>query len=314
VCSSDLTVSRAQVPSGASTGRHEALELRDGPGGGYGGKSVRRAVAHVEGEIADAVRGFSVEDQRALDLRLCELDGTENKARLGANALLGVSVACARAAAAASGEPLWKRLAGDRRAVVPVPMVNILSGGLHAGGQLDFQDFLAVPHGFDTFAEALEAVVAVHRAAQELILAEGHVLTGVADEGGLGPRLESNEQALDLLSRAVERAGLRPGEQVSIALDIAASHFFEDGTYQLRSEQRRLSAEEMVDLLEDWARRYPILSIEDGLAEDDWDGWQKMTERIGANCRLIGDDLFCTNPKRVARGIEIGRASCRERV
>jgi len=309
VALADGTRARAQVPSGASTGRHEARELRDGSGGAYGGKSVRRAAAHVEGEITSALRGCSVEDQRALDLRLCELDGTENKARLGANALLGVSAACARAAASASGRPLWESLAGDRRAVVPVPMVNVLSGGLHAGGQLDFQDFLAVPHGFETFAESLEAVVAVHRAAQELILAEGYTLTGVADEGGLGPRLESNEQALDLLLRAVEHEGLRPGEQVSIALDVAASHFFEDGSYRLRSEQRRLSPEELIDLLDGWARRYPILSIEDGLAEDDWDGWRALTERLGQRCRLIGDDLFCTNPKRLQRGIETRAAN-----
>ncbi|MEZ5391397.1 MAG: hypothetical protein R2724_00655 [Bryobacterales bacterium] len=199
--------------------------------------------------------------------------------------------------------PLWRYLAGDRPAAIPVPMVNILSGGLHAGGQLEFQDFLAVPHGFFSFAESIEAAVLVHRAAERLIREDGHVLTGVADEGGLGPRLASNQAAMDLLMRAIEETGFEPGEQVSIALDVASSHFYRGDHYELDSEGRRLSEDEMIDLLADWSARYPILSIEDGLAEDAWSGWTKLTARIGAHCRLIGDDFFATTLSRLDRGI-----------
>jgi enolase len=301
---SDGSAGRFQVPSGASTGRHEALELRDGPEGRYEGRSVLKACANVEGEIARAVLGLPAEDQAGLDGRLIELDGTPNKSRLGANAILGVSGAVARAAAASAGRPLWRYLAAGRAAAIPVPMVNILSGGLHAGGQLEFQDFLAVPHGFFSFAESIEAAVLIHRAAERLLEDQGYVLTGVADEGGLGPRLPSNRAAIELLVEAIEAAGFEPGEQVSIALDVASSHFFRRDAYDLSSEGRRLSEDEMIDLLADWAGRYPILSIEDGLAEDSWEGWTKLTARIGAHCRLIGDDFFATTLSRLERGIE----------
>jgi enolase len=305
----DGTAGRFQVPSGASTGRHEALELRDGPDGRYGGLSVLRAAAHVEGEILDAVRGLDAGDQAALDNRLIALDGTPNKSRLGANALLGVSGAVARAAAAALELPLWRYLAGNRPAAIPVPMVNILSGGLHAGGQLEFQDFLVVPHAFFSFAESIEAAVAVHRAAERLIRDAGHTLTGVADEGGLGPRLGSNREAIELLMRAIEAAGFEPGEQISIALDIAASHFQRGEGYELASEGRSLDEAGMIDLLADWAERYPILSIEDGLGEDSWSGWRRLTERLGGDCRLVGDDFFATSLPRLERGIADGAAN-----
>ena len=244
---SDRTRARAQVPSGRSTGRHEALELRDGPAAGsYQGKSVLRAAGHIEGEIAAALSGTAVEDQVAIDRRMIELDGTENKSRLGANAILGVSAACARAAAQVRGVPLWRSLAAKREAVLPIPMINILSGGLHAGGQIEFQDFLAVPHGFRSFADSLEAAVGIHRAMERLLREDGFAMTGVADEGGLGPRLKSNEQALDFMMRAVEAAGFEPEKQVSFAIDVASSHFERDGAYHLRSEGRTLSALGMV--------------------------------------------------------------------
>ena len=301
---SEGTTGRFQVPSGASTGRHEALELRDGPGGRYQGRSVLRAAGNVERDVVQAVAGMDAHDQAALDRRLIELDGTPNKSRLGANAILGVSGAVARAAAASAGLPLWRYLAGNRPAAIPVPMVNILSGGLHAGGQIEFQDFLAVPHGFSSFAESIEAAVLIHRSAERLVREAGHLLTGVADEGGLGPRLESNQAAIELLVRAIEDAGFEPGEQVSIALDVASSHFHRGDAYELASEDRRLTEDAMIGLLEDWVRRYPILSIEDGLGEDAWTGWTKLTERMGAHCRLIGDDFFATTLSRVERGVQ----------
>lgn len=303
VALSDGVRATFQVPSGASTGRHEALELRDGSGGAYGGKSVRQACRNVEQVIAPAAKGLPIDDQTRLDQTLIELDGTPNKSRLGGNAILGVSGAVARAAALAAGVPLWRSLAGNRTATIPVPMVNILSGGLHAGRQIDFQDFLALPHGFASFSESLEAVVAIHRSMQELLTADGHILTGVADEGGLGPRLASNEQALEYMLCAIEAAGFRPGEQVSIALDVASTHFHHEGRYRLAAEDRDLDAGELIDLLAGWTKRYPIVSIEDGLAEDDWEGWRLLTQRLGERCRLVGDDLFCTNPERLERGI-----------
>ncbi len=293
----------AMVPSGASTGAHEAVELRDGEGGAYGGMSVERAVRNVKVEISPALAGIAAEDQAGVDRALIELDGTADKSRLGANAILGASMAVARATAAQADEPLWRRLAGERPASIPVAMFNILSGGLHAGGQIEFQDFLAVPHGFASFAEALEAAVAIHREAERLLRSDGFVLTGVADEGGLGPRLASNRQAIEYLLRAIEGAGYRPGDQVSIALDVAATHFHREGGYALQSEDRWLAEEEMIGLLEEWVAEFPILSIEDGLAEDAWPGWRELTARVGDRCRLIGDDLFCTNPERLERGI-----------
>src|SRR5437016_4464840 len=263
----------AKVPSGASTGKYEAFELRDGDPGRYAGKGVRCAVANVEQQIAPALMGMSAADQAAIDRRLIELDGTANKSRLGANSILGVSCAVARAMVLAENVPLWRRLQGQRKASIPLPMINILSGGLHAGRNFEFQDFLAVPHGFSTYSESLEAVAAIHRAARILLEKEGHALSGVADEGGWGPCLPDNESALDILSRAIAAAGFVPGGQVSIAIDAASTHFHANGEYRLASEQRSLDSAGIVSLLRDWTLRYPIVSIEDGLAEDDWDGW-----------------------------------------
>ena len=296
---SDATMSSAKVPSGASTGSHEAIELRDGDRARYGGKGVRHAVENVRRLLGPALRGAGAEDQRALDHRMIELDGTPDKSQLGANAILGVSCAVARAVARSRKVPLWRYLAGDRRAVLPVPMVNILSGGLHAGQNFEFQDFLAIPLGFATFADALEAISAVHRAARVVLETRGYLLTGVADEGGWGPRLPTNETGLDVMVEAIDRAG----HQMAIGVDVAASHFFDDGKYELRTEGRTLTPDEMIDLLTGWAARYPIVSIEDGLAEDDWPGWQRLTAALGARVQLIGDDLFATNPARLDRGI-----------
>jgi enolase len=286
----------AQVPSGASTGTHEAPELRDGDPARHAGKGVRKAVANVRGMLLPAVVGIDAEDQAGLDARLIPLKPTA-----GANAVLGVSCAVARAVAMAQGVPLWRRLAGSRAACLPVPMVNIYSGGLHAGRNIEFQDFLAIPHGFRSLADSLHAIVSIHAAAGRLV--DVH---GVADEGGWGPRLESNERALQLLTRAIEVAGYRPGEQVSIAIDVAASHFHRAGGYHLDTEGRALSSGGMIDLLEAWCGRYPVTSVEDALHEDDWDGWRALTRRLGARVQLVGDDLFTTNPDRVRRGIREG--------
>ena len=296
---SDATMSSAKVPSGASTGSHEAIELRDGDRARYDGKGVRHAVENVRRVLGPALRGAGAEDQRALDHRMIELDGTPDKSQLGANAILGVSCAVARAVARSRKVPLWRYLAADRRAVLPVPMVNILSGGLHAGQNFEFQDFLAIPLGFATFADALEAISAVHRAARVVLETRGYLLTGVADEGGWGPRLPTNETGLDVMVEAIDRAG----HQMAIGVDVAASHFFDDAKYELRTEGRTLTPDEMIDLLTGWAARYPIVSMEDGLAEDDWPGWQRLTAALGARVQLIGDDLFATNPARLDRGI-----------
>jgi enolase len=282
----------AQVPSGASTGKHEALELRDADPARYGGKGVLRAVRNVNEIIAPALAHVEETEQAAIDRRLIELDGTDNKSRLGANAVLGVSCAVARAAAAARGEQLWHYLAGRRKALLPLPMVNMISGGHHAGWNFDFQDFLIVPHGASTYAAALEMAVAVHRATREVLDARGYVLTGVADEGGWGPKLERDEQALDILVEAIARAGYSAGTQVSIAIDVAASHF----------ERPDYGVEFLTRLVD----RYPIVSIEDGLGEDDWNGWQQLTAALGSRVQLIGDDLFATNPARLEQGTRRG--------
>ncbi len=299
----------AMVPSGASTGSHEAVELRDGPGGLYGGRSVLRAVGHVNTEIKAALAGFDAREQARIDRRLIDLDGTPHKGRLGANAVLGVSMAVARAAARASGVPLWKYLAGNRPARIPLPMINIVSGGLHAGRNIEFQDFLVVPHGFPSLAAALEAAVRIHRATGDLLRASGCRSLGVADEGGYGPTLESNRAALDLLARAIAAAGYEPGRQVAIAIDVAASHFYRNGAYRLQSEGRDLTASGMAELLAGWIERYPVVSIEDPLAEDDWEGWRAITRQLGSRCRLIGDDLFATNLARLERGVREGAAN-----
>lgn len=295
----------AKVPSGASTGTHEAVELRDGDPARFHGKGVLRAVANVNTEIAATLCGMDAADQPALDARMIALDGTTNKSRLGANAILAVSCAAARAAAAAQGIPLWQHLRGSRTATLPVPMVNILSGGHHAGHNFEFQDFLVIPRGYAGYGEALEAIVRVHRAARVEVEARGYILTGTADEGGWGPKLPTNELALEILTAAIERAGAH----MAIAIDVAASHFYRDGEYHLRSEDRQLSCDGMIELLARWTERYPVVSIEDGLAEDDWTGWQRLTQVLGSRLQLIGDDFFATNLTRLDRGISMKAAN-----
>ncbi len=299
---------RAAVPSGASTGEHEAVELRDGEEDRYLGKGVRRAVGHLGGEIRDAVRGLDVRDQAALDRTLIELDGTPNKSRLGANALLAVSLAAARAAASDLGVPLWRHLGGSEARTLPVPMMNILNGGAHASNDVDVQEFMVVPVGFDTFAEALRAGVEIFHALKGVLSGRG-LGTEVGDEGGFAPSLGSNAEAVELVLEAVERAGYRPGDDVVLALDAAASEFHADGEYLLASEGRRLDAAAMVGFWEEWLERYPIRSIEDGLDEDDWEGWRRLTGRVGGEVQLVGDDLFVTSTERLERGIREGVAN-----
>ncbi len=306
---SDGARATAQVPSGASTGSHEAVELRDGDPSRYAGRGVAKAVLHVWTELLPAVRGLNAEDQAAVDRALIAADRTPDKSRLGANAILGVSCAVARAVSVSRGEPLWRTLAAGRQAMLPVPMVNVFSGGLHAGRNIEFQDFLVAPHGFDRYADALRAAVDIHAAAERLVSEAGYALTGVADEGGWGPALRSNEEALEMLTRAIERAGYRPGEQVSIAIDVASSHFFRDEVYRLATEKRELTAAGMIELLGEWCGRYPVLSIEDGLHEDDWEGWTRLTSTLGGRVQIVGDDFFTTDPRRVRRGIGEGAAN-----
>jgi enolase len=300
---------RASVPSGASTGRHEAVELRDGDPARFGGKGVRRAVANVRELIAPRLIGLPVMQQRRLDSLLCELDGTPNKSRLGANAVLGVSLACAHAAAAAAGLPLWRYLAADAEPLLPLPMVNLISGGLHAGGNLEMQDFLLLPIGARSYSEALAITVAVYRVLSELLRQQGFEGALVGDEGGFGPRLHSNEQAIELIVQAIAKAGLVPGRDAALAVDAAASHFYRDGLYHLREAGGAVPAEALVELLGRWAESYPIFSIEDGLAEEDWAGWRQLTALLGQRIQLIGDDLFVTNPDRLQRGIIEGIAN-----
>ena len=296
---------RAAVPSGASTGRREALELRDGDPARYGGRGVRRAVAHVNGELGAALHGMEAEDQATVDRRMIELDGTGNKERLGANALLAVSLACAHAAAADRAEPLYRRLGGPGPYRLPVPMINVLNGGAHAANRVDLQEFMLLPAGAPDLPEALRWGAEIfHRLAADL---RGRGLsTAVGDEGGFAPDLQSNEQAIELLLAAVEGAGFRPGTDVHLGLDAASSEFHRDGRYHLDAEGRSLDAAEFVELLAGWAERYPILSIEDGMAEDDWDGWQLLTARLGGRVQLVGDDVFVTNPAIFRRGIAAG--------
>jgi enolase len=290
------------APSGASTGKHEVAELRDGDPTRYGGKGVQLAVRNVEEVIFPALRGESIEDPAVLDRRMLELGA------IGANAVLAVSCSIVRALSIVREEPLWKTLARTTP-TIPVPMVNILSGGLHAARNIEFQDFLVIAHGFDSYSEALQAITRVHLHARLVLESRGFSITGVADEGGWGPLLPSNETALQIVTEAIERAGYRPSEQFSIALDVAASHFYENGRYVLRTERRSLTSSEMVELLETWASRYPVASIEDGLEEDDWEGWRELTARLGAKLQLVGDDFFTTNPTRVQRGIDTGAAN-----
>ncbi|HEV3096056.1 MAG TPA: phosphopyruvate hydratase [Candidatus Dormibacteraeota bacterium] len=299
---------RAAVPSGASTGAHEAVELRDGDKRRYGGKGVRKAVAHVNEEIAAALRGADAADQRAIDERLISLDGTANKSRLGANAVLGVSLAVARAAALAAGQPLYRYLSGGAAALMPVPMMNILNGGRHAQTKVDFQEFMVVPAGAPTFAEGLRWGAEVFHALKDTLHQRG-LSTGQGDEGGFAPELNANEEAMTLLVEAIERSGHRPGEEIFIALDPAASELFRDGSYRLEGEGRSLPAGELIDRWVAWADRYPVISIEDGLAEDDWEGWRKLTDRLGKRLQLVGDDIFVTNVVRLRHGIEGGIAN-----
>ncbi len=300
---------RAAVPSGASTGEHEAHELRDGDRQRYRGKGVRQAVANVLTRIAPALAGADAADQKAIDARLLELDGTPNKARLGANAILGVSLACAHAAAAAAGEPLYRYLGGPSARLLPVPLMNVLNGGAHADNNVDLQEFMIVPHGFPSFAEALRAGVEIFHSLREVLL-ERNLATGVGDEGGFAPNLDSNEAALRLLMDAIGRSGYAAGEQVSLALDPAASEFYRDGRYVLAGEGgRSFTAEELVEFYAGLCARYPIVSIEDGFAEDDWDGWIAVTKRLGGSIQLVGDDLFVTHPARLRMGLERGAAN-----
>jgi enolase len=295
---------RAAVPSGASTGEYEAVELRDG-GDAYGGKAVTQAVANVNGEIAAAIVGLDPAEQEEFDARLLELDGTPNKARLGANALLGVSLAAAKAAAAERDLPLWSYLGGGGATTLPVPMMNVLNGGSHADNSVDFQEFMVVPLGAPTFSEGLRMGTEVFHALAKSLKSKG-LSTTVGDEGGFAPNLSSNEAALEELMAGIEAAGYRPGEDVAIALDPATSEIYSDGVYDLAHEGRKLSSEEMVDYWDDITRRYPVVSIEDGLDENDWDGWKLLTDRIGGRVQLVGDDLFVTNPARLTEGIERG--------
>ena len=315
VVTDEGAVGRAAVPSGASTGAHEAVELRDGDAARYGGKGVRTAVANVVDNIAPALLGEDAADQAAIDARLIELDGTPNKARLGANAILGVSLACAHAAAVSYGMPLYRYLGGAGANTLPVPMFNILNGGQHALDSTDFQEFMVMPVGLDSFAEALRAGAEIFHALRAELHDRG-LATGQGDEGGFAPSLASNAEAIETVLRAVERAGYRPGEQMAIALDPATTELVEgepdaDGelTYRLAKEGRTLKTSEFVEFWADWIDRYPIVSLEDGLAEDDWQGWRALTERVGDRCQLVGDDLFVTNPERLARGISEGSAN-----
>ena len=297
---------RAAVPSGASTGEFEAVELRDG-GDAFGGKGVGAAVANVNRELAAAVAGLDAADQAGLDRAMAELDGTADKGRLGANAILGVSLAAAKAEAADRGLPLWRHLGGDAAHVLPVPMMNVLNGGVHADNRVDFQEFMVVPVGADTFSLALRTGVEVFHALKRT-LGERGLGTSVGDEGGFAPVLDSNEAALEALVSGVEAAGYRPGEDVAIALDPATSELF-DGDYELSHEGRTLTSAELADYWADLAERYPIVSIEDGMDEEDWDGWKALTERLGERMQLVGDDLFVTNTERLRRGIELGVAN-----
>jgi enolase len=297
----------AAVPSGASTGEFEATELRDG-GEAWGGKGVRQAVANVDGEIAAAVHGLDAADQNGLDEALIALDGTPNKSRLGANAILGVSLAAAHAQAAEEGLALWRYLGGDAARVLPVPMMNVLNGGAHADNKVDFQEFMIVPCGASSFSACLQMGAEVFHALKRTLHERG-LSTAVGDEGGFAPDLASNEDALKMLVAGIEAAGYRPGEDVAIALDPAASELYSDGAYVLEHERRTLSAEELASYWADLAARYPIVSIEDGMDEEDWSGWKALTDQIGSRVQLVGDDLFVTNTERLARGIELGVAN-----
>jgi enolase len=295
---------RAAVPSGASTGEREAVELRDGDASRYLGKGVQKAVEHVNGEINQALEGMDATDQIAVDRALLDLDGTENKGRLGANAMLGVSMAVARAAALEVGLPLYRYLGGPMARTMPVPMMNILNGGAHATNTVDFQEFMVIPVGADSFAEGLRMGTEVFHHLKKVLVAR-KLSTGVGDEGGFAPNLASDEEALKVIVEAIEAAGYRPGQDIALALDVAASELFRDGQYHFKKSGAASRAPQaMAELYAGWLEQYPIVSIEDGMAENDWDGWKHLTELIGDRCQLVGDDLFCTNSEILAKGIE----------
>ena len=304
----DGSLGRAIVPSGASTGAHEAVELRDGEMERFGGKGVLKAVRNVEEALAPILIGMSAFDQAAIDQRMIEEDGTPNKARLGANAILGVSLAVAKAAAESTGQPLYRYLGGVDARVLPVPMCNVLNGGAHASDSTDFQEFMLMPVGAPTFREGIRWVAETYQALKK-ILHERGFNTNVGDEGGFAPKLDTNRAACDLLMQAIAVTGRRPGDEMAIALDPAASELFRDGIYDLKREGRTATSAELADLWAEWCRDYPIVSIEDGMAEDDWDGWKTLTDRVGATTQLVGDDIFVTNIERLGRGIDTGTAN-----
>ena len=303
----DGSLGRAAVPSGASTGKHEAVELRDG-GTRYGGKGVEKAVAAVNGEIFDAVGGMDAEEQTRIDAMMGRLDGTPNKSRLGANAILGVSLAVAKAAAEASGLPLYRYVGGPAARVLPVPLMNIVNGGVHADNPIDFQEFMIMPVGAPSFGEALRMGAEIFHTLKKALHDAGHN-TNVGDEGGFAPNLKSADEALSFVCKAIEKAGYRPGDEVMLALDPASSEFFKDGKYVLEGEGKTLDPSGMVKVYEELCGRYPIVSIEDGMAEDDWDGWAEITYALGKKVQLVGDDLFVTNAARLKEGIEKGVAN-----
>jgi len=304
----DGSIGRAAVPSGASTGKYEAVELRDGDKKRYSGKGVRKAVDAVNGEIFDALGGMDAEAQAKLDETLINLDGTENKSRLGANAILGVSLAAAKAAAAANGLPLYRYVGGTAARLLPVPMMNIVNGGVHADNPIDFQEFMIMPVGADRFSEGLRMGVEVFQTLKAQLKAAGHN-TNVGDEGGFAPNLKSAEEALGFVMQSIEKAGYKPGTDIALALDCAATEFFKDGKYVYEGEGKTRAPQEQARYLADLVARYPIVSIEDGMSEDDFAGWKALTDLVGAKCQLVGDDLFVTNVKRLAMGIKDGLAN-----
>ncbi len=304
----DGSFGRAAVPSGASTGAHEAVEKRDGDKSRYGGKGVKDAVKAVNGKIAKLLTDFEAEDQAEIDAAMIDLDGTDNKSKLGANAILGVSLAVAKAAAESRGLPLYRYVGGVAAHVLPVPMMNIINGGEHADNPIDFQEFMIVPHGADTLADAVRWGAEIFHTLKKG-LSEAGLSTGIGDEGGFAPNIGSTNEAIEFILKSIEKAGYKPGEQVALALDCAATEFYKGGNYVISGEGKTLTSAGMVDYLADLAARYPIWSIEDGMAEDDWDGWKLLTEKIGDKVQLVGDDLFVTNPKRLARGISEGIAN-----
>lgn len=304
----DGSSGRAAVPSGASTGVHEAWELRDGDQAVYLGKGVTKAVENINGPLADALVGMNALDQYAIDSAMIDLDGSPNKKNLGANALLGISLATAHAAAHCTGQPLYRYLGGPGARLLPAPMMNIVNGGQHADNSVDVQEFMVMPLGFDRFGDALRAGVEVFHSLKKVLHSKG-LNTAVGDEGGFAPDLASNQDALDLILQAIEAAGYRPGEQISIALDVAATEFYDAKTEKYSIDGKQLSGDEMVDFLADWCAKYPICSIEDGCSEDDWTTWKKLTDRLGNQVQLVGDDLFVTNVQRLQRGIDEGIAN-----